>query len=87
MSETDITSVLRNAQNADASVRTQAELQLQQFQQQNLAGYLLSLAAELADESKPADVRQIAGLIVKNALDAPSEARKVGIVTSEAYSA
>lgn len=83
MSTADITSVLRNAQNADASVRTQAELQLQQFQQQNLAGYLLSLASELADESKPADVRQIAGLIVKNALDAPSEARKVGILARE----
>jgi importin subunit beta-1 len=79
MSVADITTVLRNAQNADTSIRTQAELQLQQYQQQNLPGYLLSLATELADESKPADVRQIAGLIIKNALDAPSEARKVGM--------
>eukprot|EP00884_Botryococcus_braunii_P012568 jgi/Botrbrau1/21311/Bobra.0184s0022.1 len=77
---TDITDVLRNAQNADASIRTQAELQLQQFQQQNLAAYFLSLATQLADETKPADVRQIAGLIIKNALDAPSEARKAELI-------
>lgn len=73
----DITSALQNAQNPDPTVRNQAEEQLSSFRSRDLASYLLSLASELANNQKPAESRQIAGLLLKNSLDAPSEANKV----------
>ena len=73
----DITPLLQNAQNPDASLRNHAEQQLKQLEEQNAAAYLSALASELADSQKPADARQIAGLILKNALDAPDETKKV----------
>jgi importin subunit beta-1 len=73
----DLTGVLQNAQSADANARQQAESQLSQFQQQNYAAYLVSLASELNKEQADAATRQIAGVILKNSLDAPSESRKV----------
>lgn len=73
----DLTAVLQNAQSADANARGQAELQLGHFQQQNYAAYLVSLANELHKEQAEPSTRQIAGVILKNSLDAPSEARKV----------
>lgn len=74
----DLTQVLQHAQSADAGVRTQAEQQLKQFQEQNYSGFLVSLAAELSNAEKPVDSRRLAGLILKNTLDAKDEARKVG---------
>ena len=73
----DLTAVLRNAQSADATARQQAESQLNQFQQQNYAAYLVSLASELNQEQADPSTRQIAGVILKNSLDAPSDVRKV----------
>lgn len=67
----DITAVLQAAQSADANQRQQAEQQLKQAEEQNAAGYLATLSGELANTDKPADVRQIAGILLKNALDAP----------------
>ncbi|EIE27283.1 ARM repeat-containing protein [Coccomyxa subellipsoidea C-169] len=72
----DLTAVLQNAQSADANARQQAEGQLQQFQLQNYAAYLVSLATELSKEQADASTRQIAGVILKNSFDAPSDARK-----------
>lgn len=42
-------------------------------------GYMLALSSELQEESRPAGVRQVAGLMIKNALDA--EVRCVGVST------
>jgi Importin-beta N-terminal domain len=67
----DITAVLQAAQSPDANQRQQAEQQLKQAEEQNAAGYLATLSGELANTDKPADVRQIAGILLKNALDAP----------------
>ena len=78
----DITQVLLGASSSDGAVRTQAEAQLKQFQQQNNASYLLSLATEVANASKPEDARQIAGLILKNSLDAPGLTIKVWLYNS-----
>lgn len=72
----DVTQFLVNAQALDASVRTAAEEQLKLFQEQNLPGFLASLAAELANNAKPADSRRLAGLILKNTLDAKEDVRK-----------
>lgn len=73
----DITAVLQAAQAQDATLRTQAEAQLKAFQEQSYPTFLYSLAVELANNDKPGDSRRLAGLILKNALDAKDEARKV----------
>ncbi|KAK9806952.1 hypothetical protein WJX72_008531 [[Myrmecia] bisecta] len=78
----DITQILQHAQSPDANLRNQAEQQLNQFNAQNPAGYLLSLASELANGDKPHESRQIAGLLLKNSLDAPSEAKKAELAAS-----
>ncbi len=74
----DITQILSKAQSANAVDRQQAEQQLKQLQEGNHAVFLYSLSQELANNSKPTDTRRLAGLILKNALDAKEEKRKVG---------
>lgn len=72
-----LTALLQAAQSADASVRTQAEQTLSTLQQQQYGDLCVGLSAELADASKPVDARRLAGLILKNTLDAKEDARKV----------
>lgn len=74
----DLTALLQAAQSADATVRTQAEAQLTALQQSSYGDLLVALSAELADSAKPLDSRRLAGLLVKNTLDAKEDARKVG---------
>ncbi|XP_074281624.1 importin subunit beta-1-like [Silene latifolia] len=76
----EITQVLLNAQSVDGTVRKHAEETLKQFQEQNLPSFLLSLAGELSNEEKPAESRKLAGLILKNALDAKDQHRKFELV-------
>ncbi|CAM6048030.1 unnamed protein product [Sphagnum compactum] len=76
----EVTQVLLNAQSADGVVRKLAEDSLKQFQEQNLAGFLISLSHELANSEKPPDSRKLAGLILKNSLDAKEAARKQELV-------
>ncbi|KAM7463640.1 hypothetical protein LguiA_031761 [Lonicera macranthoides] len=76
----EITQILLNAQSVDGNVRKHAEESLKQFQEQNLAGFLLSLSGELASEERPVDSRKLAGLILKNALDAKEQHRKFELV-------
>lgn len=71
--------MLQQAQALDAGQRTQAEAQLKQFQVQNYPSFLISLSAELANNDKPADTRRLAGLILKNALDAKEERLKASL--------
>ncbi|PNY06922.1 importin subunit beta-1-like protein, partial [Trifolium pratense] len=74
------TQALLNAQSIDGTVRKHAEESLLHFQEQNLPGFLVSLSVELASEDKPVDSRKLAGLILKNALDAKDENRKRELV-------
>ncbi|XAR71612.1 hypothetical protein NMG60_11017972 [Bertholletia excelsa] len=76
----EVTQILLNAQSVDAAVRKHAEDSLKQFQEQNLPVFLLSLAGELANNDKPVDSRKLAGLILKNALDAKDQHRKFELV-------
>ena len=78
----DLSTTLQSAQSADAHARQQAEAQLQQFQQQDYPSYLLSLATQLSKEQADPATRQIAGVIFKNSVDAPSETKKVRLVSS-----
>ncbi|KAJ3682850.1 hypothetical protein LUZ60_013077 [Juncus effusus] len=72
----EITQALLAAQSADGNIRTAAETSLKQFQDQNLPLFLLSLSAELANDQKPPESRRLAGILLKNSLDAKDAARK-----------
>lgn len=72
----DITQVLLAAQSPDANLRTAAESNLTQFQGQNLPNFLLSLSIELSNDEKPPESRRLAGIILKNSLDAKDSAKK-----------
>ncbi|KAL2556263.1 Importin subunit beta-1 [Forsythia ovata] len=76
----EVTQVLLSAQAVDSTVRKHAEETLNQFQEQNLPGFLLSLSGELASDEKPVESRKLAGLILKNALDAKEQHRKYELV-------
>ncbi|XP_010553116.1 PREDICTED: importin subunit beta-1 [Tarenaya hassleriana] len=76
----EITQFLLAAQSADARVRTDAEGSLRQFQEQNLPQFLVSLSFELANSEKPAESRRLAGILLKNSLDAKDAAMKDHLV-------
>ncbi|KAL0403246.1 UNVERIFIED_CONTAM: Importin subunit beta-1 [Sesamum radiatum] len=76
----DVTEVLLSAQVVDATIRKHAEETLKQFQEQNFPGFLISLSGELANEEKPVESRKLAGLILKNRLDAKEQHRKYELV-------
>lgn len=73
----DITTLLVNAQSADQTIRKAAEHALNAAQESAEYGaFWLQCAGELASDAKPLEVRQLAGLILKNALDAKEDARR-----------
>ncbi|KAM7273001.1 hypothetical protein ACFE04_027665 [Oxalis oulophora] len=76
----EVTQVLLSAQSIDGTVRNHAEESLKQFQEQNLPSFLLSLSGELANDEKPIESRKLAGLILKNTLDAKEQHRKFELV-------
>lgn len=76
----EVTQVLLNAQSPDGSVRRLAEDSLKQFQEQNLSFFLISLSTELSNNDKPVDSRRLAGLVLKNSLDAKEAPRKAELV-------
>lgn len=73
----NLVQILQEAQSADATLRDDAERKLRHMQVTDAAGFLHSLSRELASADKPVDTRRLAGLILKNALDAKDEKRKV----------
>ncbi|XP_055812701.1 importin subunit beta-1 [Solanum dulcamara] len=76
----EITQFLLAAQSADAKIRTEAESNLSQFRDQNLPGFFLSLAVELSNDGKPTESRRLAGIVLKNSLDAKETVRKQQLV-------
>lgn len=76
----EITQFLLSAQSADANLRTEAENNLRLFQEQNLPVFLLSLSAELSNNEKPIESRRLAGIVLKNSLDAKDAARKEHLI-------
>ncbi|KNA05573.1 hypothetical protein SOVF_188920 [Spinacia oleracea] len=76
----DITTYLLAAQSPDAKIRTEAEGNLRQFQEQNPSGFLLALSVELSDDGKPMESRRLAGIVLKNSLDAKDASRKDHLV-------
>nr|XP_043621399.1 importin subunit beta-1 [Erigeron canadensis] len=78
----EITEFLLSAQSQDTNVRTEAEGRLKQFQEQNLPGFLLSLSVELSNDGKPLESRKLAGIVLKNCLDAKDATTKEHLVQS-----
>ena len=76
----EVTQVLLNAQSLDGTVRNHAEDSLKQFRGQDLHLFLTSLSWELSNDEKPVESRKLAGLILKNALDAKEQHRKLELV-------
>ncbi|GMP93271.1 hypothetical protein CsSME_00043177 [Camellia sinensis var. sinensis] len=76
----EIPQFLLSAQSADAKVRTEAEGNLRQFQEQNLPSFFLSLSVELSNNDKPIESRRLAGVLLKNSLDAKDASRKEHLV-------
>lgn len=74
----DITTFLQSTQSLNAEQRGNAEQQLRQFEEQQFAVYLVSLASEVANNGKPPETRQIAGVVLKNALSAVTAEKRVG---------
>ncbi|EME28196.1 protein transporter [Galdieria sulphuraria] len=72
----DVTQLLLHAQSADFKLRYEAEQSLKQLEETNFPTFAASLATELADQSKPPSVRQLAGLVLKNKFDARSSVRR-----------
>jgi len=73
----DLTQLLINAQSTtDAAAREVALTQLTQLEEQNLVHLLGSLCGELRNEAKPVELRQLAGIMLKNAVAGRSEGEK-----------
>ncbi|CAL9754269.1 unnamed protein product [Musa acuminata subsp. burmannicoides] len=76
----EITQILLSAQSPDGQIRTLAEANLKQFQEQSLPHFLVSLSVELSSEQKPPESRRLAGIILKNSLDAKDTVRKEELI-------
>lgn len=76
----EVTQILLDAQSVDGTVRKHAEENLRQFQDHNLPAFLISLSGELANNEKRVESRKLAGLILKNTLDAKEPLRKAELV-------
>ncbi|XP_068668563.1 importin subunit beta-1-like isoform X1 [Aristolochia californica] len=78
----EIKQILLSAQSPDGNVRTVAEENLKKFQEQSLPHFLISLSVELSSEEKPPESRRLAGIILKNSLDAKDALRKEQLTNS-----
>lgn len=76
----DITQLLLAAQNPNAAIRIPAEASIKQFQEHSLPNYLLALSHELSNNEKPPESRTMAGIQLKNSLDAKVASRKQQLV-------
>mmetsp|Transcript_8967 Transcript_8967/g.33079 ORF Transcript_8967/g.33079 Transcript_8967/m.33079 type:complete len:850 (-) Transcript_8967:735-3284(-) len=72
----DLTEFLVNATHPDATIRQNAENGLSQALQHNYPVYLVSLVNELANEAKPQQARQMAGILLKQQFQARSQETK-----------
>jgi importin subunit beta-1 len=71
----EVTQILLSAQNPDLQIRAQAEKQLEEARDNQFPLYMSKMIEELSAEQKPLEARMLAGLLIKNALWAKSEAQ------------
>ncbi len=72
----DLSAALVATFSPDSNTRQAAEQHLAQLKETNFPSYLASVTNELGNEERPDDVRQAAGLAIKNAVDAKDAARR-----------
>src|SRR4051812_13531365 len=77
----DITQILLSAGGNDQDARNKATAMLDDAQQKNLPIYLITLVTELANETKPALSRQMAGILLKNVFRSKDIALKQTLAT------
>lgn len=68
---------LEHATSHDKAIRDQAEAGIRQLEQADWAAFVNSLASELANEKSSEIGRQMASVLLKNALDAKDSRLKV----------
>lgn len=73
----NVTEILLAAQSSDHARRSEAEQVLKQAEESNFQGYLVTLADQLSGEENVAESRRLAGLIMKNTVDAKDRTRRV----------
>ncbi|CAN0902121.1 Importin subunit beta-1 [Linum grandiflorum] len=66
--EMELTELLIGTRSEYANIWNQTHETLRQFEEQDLPCFLLSLSAELANDEKPADIRESAGKILEDAV-------------------
>lgn len=67
--------LLQDASSPNIQQRDPAEHQLKQYETDNFSHYLQSLTAILCDTQQPNEIRQLAGLLLKNTLAAKTESQ------------
>lgn len=70
---TPLAQLFQQAVSPDSNARLHALAQLEEFEKQNTAAFIGALCQEISDGTKPMDIRQMAGLSLKNALQAKEE--------------
>ncbi|KXZ55363.1 hypothetical protein GPECTOR_3g492 [Gonium pectorale] len=76
----DLSAALASTFSPDNNIRQQAEQHLEQLKQSNFPSFLASITNELGNEERADDVRQAAGLQLKNSVDAKDAARRQDLV-------
>uniref|UniRef100_A0A7S1T9Y9 Importin N-terminal domain-containing protein n=1 Tax=Compsopogon caeruleus TaxID=31354 RepID=A0A7S1T9Y9_9RHOD len=76
----ELTQLLLSAQSPDANARVAAEQQLQAAQEANYPALVEELCSELAAEDRPLQARRLAGIILKNSVDAKDPTTKQTLV-------
>lgn len=66
----NVTQILQNALSEDPGSRKEAEDQLSNASETNFKEFMLTMCAELYGEDRPPHTRRLAGILMKNALDA-----------------
>ena len=74
-----ISEILANALSGEKALREDAERKLQQLALRNFPEFLYNLASELADESKPTKIRQMAATYIKNSISVASELKDIWV--------
>lgn len=76
MDPNQLSQVLFNAQSPDLNVRTHAEKWLQDAEKANYSLYAQMLAHELTSNEKQPEIRQLAGLVLKNTLTSKDDSHR-----------
>jgi len=72
----EVTQILQNALCGDPSLQRSAEELLRNAEEANFAQYMGTLCTELHTENRPPETRKLAGLLMKNSLDAKDRRTK-----------